>query len=76
MEPESLEKCLVRQMKFKQKLWPEYKSIGNWRFMNVRTGVVRDLSAANLDEMALVEERNLFVCNFNTPESVGVSVDY
>ncbi len=62
MPPESTNDCLQRQVEAKRKLYPNYVSLGDWKFMNINNGKVRDLSAANLDEIETIEEQDLFSC--------------
>ncbi len=62
MPPESATNCLQRQIEAKRKLYPNYISLGDWKFMNINNGKVRDLSAANLDEIETIEEQDLFAC--------------
>ncbi len=62
MPPESETNCLQRQIEAKRKLYPNYISLGDWKFMNINSGKVRDLSAANLDEIETIEEQDLFSC--------------
>jgi hypothetical protein len=62
MEPEELHRSLVRLEMAKVKLTPNYVHNGNWRFKQVSTGIVRDLSAANLDQINVIEDKNLFSC--------------
>ncbi len=62
MPPEAETNCLQRQIEAKRKLYPNYISLGDWKFMNINNGKVRDLSAANLDEIETIEEQDLFAC--------------
>ncbi len=62
MPPESETNCLQRHIEAKRKLYPNYISLGDWKFMNINNGKVRDLSAANLDEIETIEEQDLFSC--------------
>ncbi len=62
MPPELTNDCLQRQIEAKRKLYPNYVSLGDWKFMNINNGKVRDLSAANLDEIETIEEQDLFAC--------------
>ena len=62
MPPESETNSIQRQIEAKRKLWPNYVSLGDWKFMNINNGKVRDLSAANLDEIETIEEQDLFAC--------------
>lgn len=62
MEPESLDKSMQREINAKRKLWPDYVSLGNWRFMNIDNGKVRDLSAADLNQIERIEREDLFAC--------------
>ena len=38
MPPESATNCLQRQIEAKRKLWPNYVSLGDWKFMNINNG--------------------------------------
>lgn len=62
MPPESETNCLQRQIEAKRKLWPNYVSLGDWKFMNINSGKVRDLSAADLNQMERIEQEDLFLC--------------
>lgn len=62
MEPERLDRCLQREINAKRKLWPTYVSLGDWRFMNINNGKVRDLSAADLNQIERIEREDLFAC--------------
>ncbi len=62
MEPETLDKSIQREINAKRNLWPDYVPLGNWRFMNINNGKVRDLSAADLNQIERIEREDLFVC--------------
>ena len=60
MESETLDKNIKRQIEAKRLLYPNYISLGDWKFMNTSTGAVRDLSAADLTQIERIESENLF----------------
>lgn len=62
MEAESQESSIQREIAAKRQLWPNYVPVGCWRFMNINTGVVRDLSAADLSQIKRIEQEDLFRC--------------
>ncbi len=62
MKPESLNKSIQREISAKRKLWPDYVSLGDWRFMNINNGKIRDLSAADLNQIERIEREDLYSC--------------
>ncbi len=62
MRPLSPAANAKREDKAKEILFPNYVPLGDWRFMSVSSGIIRDLSAADLDKMDYIEQHNLFTC--------------
>lgn len=61
MEPETIESCLKRQIEAKRLLWPDFVSLGDWKFLHIDNGNIYDLSAADLTQIDLIVDIGLFV---------------
>lgn len=61
MKARSIDNNLMRQIQAARQLWPDFITLGDWKFMSINTGKIHDLSAADLNQIKRIEEESLFV---------------
>jgi len=54
-------KSIQSEIAAKRSLFPRFVSLGGWVFMSLKTGLLHDLSAADLAQIDHIEDKGLFL---------------